>query len=485
MRLKLDYTTISEQSRLLASGDVTPSDLTEHALSRIHRYDPHLKSHITVLADQARAAAKKATDQRRSGARLGPLHGIPFGVKDQLMTAGILTTLGSKVLSDYVPTETATVITRLEDAGAIFVGKHNLHELGKGGTVNFPYGYPRNPWNLGYSSSSSSNGSGVAVAAGLNTFAIGEDTGGSIRGPAAAMNLVGLRPTYGRVSRHGGVMFGWMADTLGPMTHTVEDAALVLQAIAGNDPKDPLSSTLPVPDYAAALTGDIRGVRIALVTELTWVDEIHPAVAKGMRECVEVLRSLGATVDEISLPATSRTGPLTSATTDVDVASVAMRHWLRNRWSDLDIATRTRLAAAAMVPGSIRTRAMRLRSIVRHQVLQALEQYDVLLSPGNLGPPPRVSAAGADSGTEIKSAIPQRHTARPFAIANTPTIAVPAGFSDEGLPISLQLAGRLFDETMVLRVAHAYEQATTWHRRHPDLDTAITDFANDAIGGNA
>lgn len=486
MSLNLEYTTISDQSRLLASGEVTPSDLTEHMLDRIERYDSHLKSHITVLADRARAAAQTATEQRRSGTDHGPLHGIPFGVKDQLMTAGTLTTLGSKVLSDYVPTETATVITRLEDAGAVFVGKHNLHELGKGGTVNFPYGYPRNPWHLGYSSSSSSNGSGVAVAAGLNTFAIGEDTGGSIRGPAAAMNLVGLRPTYGLVSRHGGVMFGWMADTLGPITHTVEDAALVLQAIAGHDPKDPLSSTRPVPDYAAALTHDIRGVRIALVTELTWVDEIHPAVAEAMQESVEVFRSLGAEVDEISLPATRRTGPLTSATTDVDVASVAMRRWLPDRWADLDIATRTRLAAAAMVPGSIRTRAMRLRSIVRQQVLQALERYDVLLSPGNLGPPPRLTTGTADSGTEVKSAVPQRHTARPFAIANTPTIVVPAGFCDDGLPVSLQLAGRLFDEATVLRVAHAYEQATGWHQRHPDLDVTIGAFAaNGAIGGAA
>lgn len=476
MSLNLDYTTISVQARLLAEGEVTPTELIEHMLGRIELYDPRLRSHITVLADRARAAAELATKRLRAGLRVGPLHGIPFGVKDQLLTEGILTTLGSKVMADFVPIETATVITRLEAAGAILIGKHNLHELGKGGTVRFPYGYPRNPWNLHHSSSSSSNGSGVAVAAGLNTFAIGEDTGGSIRGPAAAMNLVGLRPTYGRVSRHGGVMFGWMADTLGPMTLSVEDAALVLQVIAGHDPKDALSSKRPVPDYAAALTGDLRGVRVGLVTELTWVEGIHPAVAEAMRDSVEVFRELGAVVEEVSLPATRSTGPLTSATTDVDVSSVAVRRWLKDRWYDLDIATRTRLAAAAIVPGSIRTRAMRLRSIVRQQVLRVLERYDVLLSPGNLEPPTRLSSGDADPSAEVKSAVPSRHTARPFAIANTPTIVVPAGFSDNGLPVSLQLAGRLFDEPTVLRVAHAYEQATTWHRRHPDLGANIAAF---------
>lgn len=476
---------LSELGARLRALELSPVELVERSLARIERYDGVLRSHISVFADRARGQARQAEREIAAGAWRGPLHGVPYGVKDQLHTQGDRTTLGSRVLADAVSSETATTVARLEDAGAILIGKHNLHELGKGGTVEFPFGYPRNPWHLQASSSSSSNGSGVAVAAGLNAFALGEDTGGSIRGPAAAMNLVGLRPTFGRVSRHGGVMYGWMADTIGPLTRTVADAAIVLGVIAGHDPLDPLTSRAPVPDYLAALGDDVRGLRIGLVPELTWVDGLHPAVERAMRQAIEVFESAGVRVEEVSLPTTRRTSALTSATTDVDVAAVVMQRFLRDRWDDLDIATRTRMAAAALVPGALQSRAMRMRALLRREVLGALERYDALLSPANLAPPPwldgrREEQAAGDRSSVVRAAAPSRHTARPFAIANTPTIAVPAGFSDDGRPVSLQLAGRRLDEATVFRLAAAYEHATDWHQRVPDLDRTIADDSRGA-----
>lgn len=479
---------VTQLAEAMATKTLSPVELVDAYLERIDRYDVVLSSHVCVLADEARAAARRAERDLMDGVSRGPLHGIPFGVKDQLLTQGAPTTLGSKIVADDGTTGTATTISRLETAGAILLGKHNLHELGKGGTIDFPYGYPRNPWNLAVSSSSSSNGTGVAVAAGLNAFALGEDTGGSIRGPASSMNLVGLRPTFGRVSRHGGVMYGWMADTIGPITRTVRDCALVLGAIAGYDPADPLTSKRPVQEYLGELELGVDGLRIGVVRELTWIDGVHPAVRHALEDAVTVFREAGARVDDISLPSTRKTAALTSATTDVDVASFALRRWLREDYARLDVATRTRLAAAALVPGAVRTTAMRLRSIVRHEVLHALRHYDVLLSPANVAPPdwleghgPARDDAPADPAALIRKVKPSRHTARPFSIANTPAISIPAGFADANRPVAIQLAGRRFDEAMVLRVARAYERARPFHERVPDLDANIAAFQRAAV----
>lgn len=443
-------------------------------LARIERYDGVLRSYITVLADRALAQAKAAEIEIGKGNYRGVLHGIPYGVKDQLYTRGIRTTLGSRILQDFVPDHDATVIQRLEAAGAILLGKHNLHEFGKGGTIDFPFGQPRNPWDISRTPASSSTGSGIAPAAGLCSGALGNDTGGSIRWPAAANGIVGLRPTFGRVSRQGGLMFGWNADTIGPMGRRVFDCAALLQAIAGHDPGDALSARVPVPDYVCALDGDLRGVRIGLIREMTWVDGMHPAVKAAMEESVRVLRSLGATVEEMSLSLAKYAVPLQMLTTDADVASVFLRKWLRTDWDRFDKGTRSRLATACLVPAPIYNRAMRARVLVRQEMLDAFKTFDALITATHLQPAPSIAKSRETVGNDtdmLERVLRRRISTWPFSGANVPAIALPNGFTDDPqpMPVSLQIASSPFSEAVVLKIAHAYEQATGWHERHPDL----------------
>lgn len=462
----------AEQSRLVRDRKVSPVALVEACLARIERWNPVLNAYITVTADTALAQARAAERDIAAGRWRGPLHGLPYGVKDQLNTRGVRTTLGSRVLADNIPDHDATVIERLTAAGAILIGKENLHEFGKGGTLHFPYGEPRNPWNIAHNPASSSSGSGIAVASGFSSASLGEDTGGSVRSPAAANGVVGLRPTFGRVSRAGGLMYGWTADAIGPLTRTVEDNAMVLQAIAGHDPKDPLSSTRPVPDYAAALVPHLKGMRLGVVREMTWPEGIHPEVSAAMTAALDVLAQLGAVIEEVSLPRAKHAVPLQLLTSDSDIAAMMLRHWLRTHWHALDVGTRTRLAAGALIPAAVYHRAMRARVLVRREVLQALERVDALLCPTSLNPPGRIDATKEDVDSPEamqRKVLLRRISTYPFSMANVPAIAVPAGYTKTGLPMSLQIAAKPFDEPTVFRVAHAYERATPWHARRPDL----------------
>ncbi len=467
----LAYLSAAEQGRLIRERKLSPVELVKICLARIERYDPVLRAYITVCGDAALAAARQAELEIGRGDYRGPLHGIPFGVKDQLCTRGIRTTLGSRIYADHVPDFDAAVITRLKDAGAILLGKENLHEFGKGGTHVFAHGQPRNPWDIARTPSSSSSGSGIAPAAGFSSGSIGEDTGGSIRGPAAANGVVGLRPTFGRVSRFGGIMYAWTADTLGPLTRTVEDNALFLRAIAGHDPRDPLTSRRPVPDFAALFGKDLKGVRLAVVTEMTWPEGMDGEVRAAMTRALDVLRSLGATIAEVSLPWARHAIPLGMLTSDADVASMYLP-LLRSRWSEFDAGTRGRMAAAAMVPAAVYSRAMRARAVVRAQILAAFAQCDALICPTSLKP-----AGLIDDAREVvrsqedvaQRLFLRRISTHPFSVANVPTLAVPAGFTKNGLPLSLQIAAKPFAEATVYRVGHAFERATPWHERHPVL----------------
>jgi Asp-tRNAAsn/Glu-tRNAGln amidotransferase A subunit and related amidases len=468
----LVFLTAAEQGRLIRGGKLSPVELVQACLARIERWNPVLRAYITVCADSALAAARAAERDIAAGRWRGPLHGLPFGVKDQLNTKGVKTTLGSRILADNVPDHDAAVIDRLKAAGAILIGKENLHEFGKGGTIEFPYGQPRNPWNIEHNPAGSSSGSGIGVASGFSSGSLGEDTGGSVRSPAAANGVVGLRPTFGRVSRWGGVMYGWTADVIGPLTRTVEDSALFLQVIAGHDPRDALSSTRPVPDYTAALTADLKGLTLGIVREMTWPEGVHPEVAGAMQEAIEVLEGLGATVKEVSLARAKYAVPLQLLTSDSDIAAMMLKQWLRTRWHDFDVGTRTRLAAGCLIPAAVYHRAMRGRALVRREVLQALGGVDALLCPTNLNPPGRIDATKetVDSAEAMQhKVILRRISTYPFSMANVPAIAVPAGFTQAGLPVSLQIAAKPFDEATVFRVAHAFERATAWHTRHPDL----------------
>ncbi len=468
------------QARLIARRELSPVELIRACLQRIERYDTKLRAYITICADEAMAAARQAEQEIAGGRYRGPLHGLPFGVKDQLHAAGVRTTLGSRATGHTVASEDATCIARLKAAGAILIGKENLHEFGKGGTHEFPFGQPRNPWNLAYNPAGSSSGSGIAPAAGFTSFSLGEDTGGSVRSPAAANGIVGLRPTFGRVSRHGGVMYGWTADTIGPLARRVEDVAMVMSTISGADPQDPLCSNRPVPDYRSTLTLDLQGIRLGVVREMAFPEGVHPEVRAALEKALDDLRALGATLEEVSLPRAKYAVPLQLLTSDADIASMFVHKWLRSHWHDIDVGTRQRLGAAALIPATVYARANRARVIVRKEVLDACGRFDALIAATSLNPPGLIDAvretvaSKEDMSTKV---ILRRIGTYPFSMANVPALAVPMGFCSKGLPLSLQIAAKPFDEAMVFRVAHAYEQATPWHTRHPDVAKSIAGFA--------
>ncbi|MBL22897.1 MAG: amidase [Rhodospirillaceae bacterium] len=474
---QIAFMSVDEQGRLIESGELSPVDLVQLYLDRIERYDNVLHSWITVAGEQALAATKEAEKEIAAGNYKGPLHGIPFGVKDQMTTKSVRTTMASVIQDNFGPDEDATVVANLKAAGAILLGKNNMHEFGKGSSISFHYGEPKNPWNLEYEASHSSTGSGISVAAGLCSFSIGEDTGGSIRGPAWANGVVGIRPTYGRVSRHGGLMYAWTQDTFGPVTRTVADNALVMEAIAGHDPKDTLTSTRPVPNYQSTLDGDIKGIKLGLVKEMSTGQELHPDVEKSMNDALEVLRSLGAEIEEVSLPKAKYAVPLQMLTSDADGAAIFLENWFRTDWDRFDRGTRTRIGAAALIPAPIYNRAMRGRALVRNEILASFDKYDGLLALMNFIPPMKrgdsVEKLNSQDDVAQRMFKSRRICTYPFSVANVPALSVPTGFTDEDVPMSIQVVSKPYGEETVYRVAHAYEQATDWHSRHPDLEKTV------------
>jgi aspartyl-tRNA(Asn)/glutamyl-tRNA(Gln) amidotransferase subunit A len=470
----LAFESVARLAALVRSRQISPVELVQTYLQRIARFDDRLRAYITVLPEAAVAAARRAEDAITRGEPLGPLHGVPYAVKDQFSTAGVRTTAGSRILADHVPAETATVISRMNAAGAILLGKLNLTEFALGGTQQFPFGQPRNPWNPEHDPGGSSSGSGIAVAAALCAASLGEDTGGSVRSPASFCGVVGLRPTWSRVSRHGCIPLCWSMDTPGPLTRTVEDAALLLGVIAGHDPRDPTTSRRPVPDYAATLNGGVRGLRIGIIRELTLAAETDAEVRATVLAAATRFEGLGARVDEISLPLVSLAGAVFMALADSDGAGLHQR-WLRTRSTEYDQGTRRRLLTGSLVPAAAYHQAARARALLRAQMRDALDGHDVLLCPTahQAAPPIAAGRAAITSRAEVAGRFfTRRSYVTPAALAGTPAIAVPCGFTRAGLPISVQLIGRHFDEATVLRTAHAYEREMAWSRRRPPLETA-------------
>ncbi len=463
----LAFLSAAETAAAIATKQVSPVDVVQAYLARIERLDGHLHAYITVLRDDALAAARQAEQALRRDGALPPLFGVPMAVKDQFWTKGILTTNGSRVYRDFVPSEDATIVTRLKEAGAIVLGKLNLSELAMGGTQQPPYGIPRNPWDLERTPGESSSGSGVALAAHLCAASVGEDTGGSGRGPASCCSAVGLRPTFTRVSRYGMTPMCWFTDAASPMTKTVRDCAIVLGAIAGYDAQDPTTSHKAVPDYTALLGQSIRGLRIGLIRELQEHDDMHPEVRQAVSDALGVFRQLGAEVQEISIPLVALSGAIFVGVADTEGAG-ARDEILRHRAAELDQASRTRLQAAALVPAKVYNRAMKARVLLRQQCMQALQQVDILASATMPLPPPKHSALTAPfSGAEdVRSRFFFRRAYTGcFSLAALPAISIPGGFTSDHLPIGLQLGARPFAEATLLQVAHAYEQATPWHTR--------------------
>jgi aspartyl-tRNA(Asn)/glutamyl-tRNA(Gln) amidotransferase subunit A len=463
--------TLAEAARRMERKELSPVELTQAALERISTLNARLNAFITVLGDQAIIAAKVAEREMMSGQRRGPLHGIPIALKDLCATRGVRATAGSKILQEYIPTEDATVALRLAQAGTILLGKLHMNEFAYGPDGdNAHYGRVRNPWNLECITGGSSSGSGAAVAASLCLGALGTDTGGSIRIPSALCGIVGIKPTYGRVSRHGITPLCWSLDHAGPMARTVEDVAILLQAMAGYDVKDPSSAQRSVPDYAAALSGNMRGLRLGLPREY-FFEMIDPEVEHAVRQAIEVMKGLGASVHEVSWPSL-RYATLAALIIVLVEASAFHEPWIRTRPQDYHPDVALRLKWGLLLPASAYPKAQRLRALMCREAAQLWPQVDALVTPATMMAAPRPDEAHIRLGNrQMSTREAILRLMRPFNLTGLPAISVPCGFTSSGLPIGLQIAGKPFDEATVLRVAHAYEQSTDWHRRQPPLAT--------------
>ena len=451
---------IAELGRRYRSRELSPVDVAAAHLARIERLDKTLNCYVTVTADRALADARAAESAIKSGAA-GPLAGIPVAYKDLYATRGILTTAGSAVLGDWVPDRDATCVSRLQHAGMVMLGKLITHEFAFG--IQFPghrFLPARNPWNLDHIPGGSSSGSGAALAAGLTVGALGSDTGGSIRGPAAFCGIVGLKPTYGRASRAGVVTLSWTLDHTGPMARTVEDCALMLQALAGYDPADPASSREPVADYVAPLGQGIKGLRVGVPRDY-FLHDVKPEVADAFESAMGTLRQLGAEVRDVRIPSIWA-APAFMVIMLTEAFAYHARD-LRERPHLYGDVLREKLMAGALFTADEYVQAQRLRARLREDMHQALTEVDLLATPTTPGTAPAFSVV-------LDPTFPfARSNMAPFNMAGLPALALPCGFAPNGLPISLQLAGRPFDEATVLRAGHAYEQATEWHRRRPPV----------------
>ncbi len=466
----LPFLTASQLSKLIEAKEVSPVEATEAYLDRIEEVDSKLNSYITITGEQALESARQAEEEIAQGKHRGPLHGVPVAVKDQFNTAGIRTTGGSAILKDFVPDEDATVMVNLKKAGAVLLGKLNMSEFAMAEIYNHPYGTPRNPWDLERNPGTSSSGSGAATAAFLCATSLGEDTGGSIRGPANFSGLVGLRPSYGRVSRYGVLGGSWSMDTVGPISRSVEDAAITLQAIAGHDPKDPNTWNVPVPDYRQALTGDIQGVKLGVVQERMDSPVLDPEFRETVAKAIGVLGELGAAAQDVSIPLAPSAGALTMTILSVEWANLH-RPVFEPHIDYLDHNNKIRFLTGSIIPAQAYYKAQKLRAMLRQQVLEALDKVDVLVLPtGPVTAPPVESVPGVQSKEHAMNGLAGRISfTGPFNLANTPALSVPCGFSAAGMPMGLQIVGRPFAEEMVLKVAHAYEQNTGWHDRRPPV----------------
>ncbi|MCW5746181.1 MAG: amidase [Alphaproteobacteria bacterium] len=464
MTAPLYFLSIADAAAAIAARRLSPVELTEAVLHRIAAIDERLNSYVLVTAERALADARKAEAEIAAGNYRGALHGIPIGVKDIYDTGGIRTTCHSHLLANNVPAEDSEAVRRLNTAGTVLLGKLATHEFAFGGPGwDLPFPPARNPWNTEHFTGGSSSGSGAAVAAGLCLAALGSDTAGSIRMPAAYCGLAGIKPTYGRVSRRGVAPLAWSEDHCGPLTWTSRDSALVLQALAGHDPADPASADVPVPDFAAALTGDIRGLRIGVIRHFHETDAV---AADGIRTAfdtaLEVFRGLGAEVADVTL----------SPLQDYHAACfvILLTEALAVHEKDLKATpekfgeiVRDRLTLAAMLSGVDYVQALRMRRRLVAELDAALERFDIL-----------ITLSAYDAAPQITN-VPKFYLfekpllTAPFDLTGHPAHAFCIGFNGAGLPYGAQIVGRAFDEATLLKAADAYEQATAWRMRRPPI----------------
>ncbi len=462
---ELCYLTIREAGRLVESRKLSPVELTRAFLHRIGQLDAKLQSYITVLSDRAMSEARHAEAEILRGDYRGPLHGIPIALKDLYDTQGIRTTASSRVMGNRVPAEDATTTARLAAAGCILLGKLAMHEFALGGpdpTCGFPLA--RNPWNLDHIPGGSSSGSGAAVAAGLCMGSLGSCTGGSIRGPASYCGIVGLKATYGRVSRYGVVPLSWTLDHCGPMTWTVEDTAIMLQAIAGYDPKEPTSSRAPVPDYVAALSEDVKGMTIGVPRHFFFADDpsINSETLSVVETALKTLQELGAHVVEVKIPSLRYAG----ASQPVIMLSEAFAYHarkLRSKPEEFGDMVRARFRTGGLFSAGEYVQAQRVRNVIKREFADVLQQVDLIASPTMSNPPPAFKDVDVMTTARVPS------FTGPYNLTGMPALSVPCGFNSKGLPIGLQLAGKPFDEPTVLRAAYTFQQHVRLFEKRPPV----------------
>lgn len=456
---------LAELSRKIKAGEISPVEATEACLERIAATDNALNAYVVVLADQARAAAKQAEAEITSGGWKGPLHGVPVAIKDLYDMAGVPTTSSSKVRSDWTPEADGATATDLRAAGAIVLGKTHTHE--------FAYGIltptTRNPWDTERIPGGSSGGSGATVASGGAFMAMGTDTGGSIRIPAALCGAAGLKPTFGRVSRAGVTSLAWGLDHAGPLTRTVEDAAICLQALAGYDPRDPGSLDEPVPDYTSGLADGVKGLRVGVPTNY-FFDNVEPEVEAAVRAAHDKLVELGVELVGVALPMPEQIMAVEFAIC-LPEASAYHREMLRAKPDDYGEDVRVILEAGEMIPATTYIQALRVRNLLQQGFAKLYDSVDVIVAPTVAA-----TAAKADAenitwpdGTEEPLISVYVRLSAPANVTGLPSLSLPCGFSSDGLPIGLQAIGRPLEEATILRLGAAYQAATDWGARRPSL----------------
>jgi len=458
---------IKEAAGLISAHKVKPSELVEAHIERINATDDKLNSFVTILSESALQSSFIAEKEIMNGNYRGPIHGIPIGLKDLYDTAGTITTVGSKIYRKRLPQEDATVVSKLKEAGAIVVGKLQMHEFALGATSINPHDGPaRNPWDTERITGGSSGGSASSVAAGQCMASLGTDTGGSIRIPSALCGIVGLKPTFGRVSRKGVFPLSWTMDTVGPMTRTVEDAALMLNAMVSFDPSDPGSSPHETEDFTSKLGLGIKGLTIGVPQEYFY-ETTSPEVKEALNSAEKVFESLGAKVIPISIPVLEHSLAISGTIMLTEAASVHERN-LKDRPFDIGDDVRLRLTQGSLYSAVDYLKAQRGRHEFNNQIDKAMETVDILLAPTvGIGAPKIDDKTVVLNGVEYPALALMPRLTRPHNICGLPTISIPCGFTSSGLPIGMQLAGRAFEDSVVIQTANAYENATGWTKQSP------------------
>ena len=460
----MDILTIADASRQIAAKSISPVELAQDCLQRIEALDGTLNSFIQVTPDRAMADARAAEARQTGGTRHGPLDGIPIGHKDIYGTAGIATTAHSKLLQNWVPDQDATVVRLWHEAGTVMLGKLATHEFAFGGpSFDLPWPPARNPWDPDHFTSGSSSGTGAAVAAGLILGGTGSDTGGSIRGPASLCGIVGIKPTYGLCSRTGILPLAFSLDHAGPLAWTVEDCALLLQAMAGHDAADPASADRPVPDFTAGLGDGVRGLRVGIARD--WHERDRPvsaAVAAGIERAADVLREAGATVTDVAPPSLFDFQAANFVILTVE-AFTLHESWMRERYRDYGERLRTRMTFGGLFAATDYVQAQRFRRELCRATFAACENVDILLTAGANAEAPRIKEVPRWDG------LTQPGFTAPMNQAGWPALCVPSGFGENGLPVAVQLCAKPFEEATLFRAGHLLEQALSERSRRPAL----------------